>query len=77
MKIRQNRENQEELIYILQSIVNNIDTEIYHEFLVSKKKNGYYLIPSEARWFGDSGEYMGETFDEAKLNIIDFVEFLN
>jgi hypothetical protein len=32
-------------------------------------KRGWYLIPVEPRWFGDQGEYIGSTFQEAAITI--------
>ena len=36
-------------------------------------EDGIYLVPDEARWIGDIGEYMGNTFEHAKYNIGIFV----
>lgn len=58
---------------ILQGIADKIDTNKYHAYTVRKTKDGFYLIPDEARWFGDRGEFMGETFEQAKVNIAEFV----
>jgi hypothetical protein len=57
---------------ILQSIADKIDTEKYYSYQVQKRKDGFYLMPDEARWFGDKGEFMGETFEQAKVNIAEF-----
>lgn len=54
---------------ILQTIANKIDSEQYYTFAVEQRRNGIYLVPCEARWFGDIGEYMGDTFEDAKFNI--------
>lgn len=58
---------------ILQSIADTIDTEKYYCYQVEKRKDGFYLMPDEHRWFGDKGEFMGETFEQATVNICVFV----
>ena len=37
------------------------------------REDGIYLIPDEARWIGDIGEFMGDTFEQAKVNIAEFI----
>ena len=62
---------------ILQSIANRIDPEKYYTYKVRKKADGFYLIPDEARFLGDKGEFMGDTFEQAKVNIAEFCRDLN
>jgi hypothetical protein len=61
---------------ILQDIADKIDSEVYYSFEVQERVNGVYLVPCEPRFVGDPGEYMGESFEEAKANIGDFVKLL-
>jgi hypothetical protein len=61
---------------ILQNILKGIDTEKYYSYDVVQRKDGIWLVPDETRWFGDKGEFMGETFEEAKANIAEFAKDL-
>jgi hypothetical protein len=59
----------------LQSIFDRIKPteEYYHEFTVEyKPRKGWYLIPTEARWFCDEGEFIGENYEEIiKYNLLE------
>ena len=66
----------QEQLDILQAIADHIDSEKYYSYSVKEKKDGFYLVPDESRFFGDRGEFMGSTFKEAKANIVDFVNWL-
>jgi hypothetical protein len=61
---------------ILQSLTEIVDTEKYYEYTVEQKSDGIYLIPDFARWIGDEGEFMGNTFLHAKANIKSLCEQL-
>lgn len=61
---------------ILQNIADKINTEKYYAFEVVQLKDGIYLVPDESRWIGDTGEYLGDTFENAKYNIGIFVNEL-
>ena len=66
----------ERKLEILQRIADQIDTEIYYFYSVEEKRDGIYLVPDENRWIGDQGEFMGKTFEEAKVCIAEFVSNL-
>lgn len=61
---------------ILQKIADKIDAEKYYQYTVEQKEDGFYLIPDETRWIGDPGEFMGETFEQAKVAIAEFCQDL-
>lgn len=61
---------------ILQDLADKIDSEVYYSFTVKQRVNGIYLVPYEARFIGDPGDYMGDSFEEAKANIGEFVNLL-
>lgn len=56
---------------------NQIMPEDYRDDVADKYiDDGIYLLPDESRWLGDRGEYMGNTFEDAKYNIGIFVNDL-
>ena len=61
---------------ILTRITELIDTEEYYSFSVKQRPDGIYLVPDEARFIGDNGEFMGKAFEQAKANIGEFVNLL-
>lgn len=45
----------------------------YYYMQGDEREDGIYLIPEESRWIGDTGEFMGYTFEQAKVNIAEFI----
>lgn len=61
---------------ILEAIVSKIDKDKYYDFAVERRKTGFFLVPDESRYLGDEGEFMGKTFEDAKIAITKFVSNL-
>ena len=70
------RELTERKIEILQNILRGIDTEKYYYSDVEQYHDGIWLVPDDKRCIGDKGEFMGKSFEEAKVNIAEFVKDL-
>jgi len=54
----------------------NDDYDEYYYMLGDEREDGIYLIPEEGRYIGDTGEFMGFTFEQAKVAIDDFVSLI-
>lgn len=57
----------------LQQLVDSLKTDYHFDWQVKKKGKLWYLVCDEARYFGDKGESMGETFEEAVELITNFL----
>jgi len=54
-----------------------ISHDDYDEDYIIPCDDGIWLVPDEARFMGDFGEFMGTSYEQAKYNIGVFVESLN
>ena len=54
----------------LQSLADSLRTPDQYEFTIEfRGRGGWWAIPLEARWFHDTGEYLGQNWREAAATL--------
>lgn len=56
---------------ILQDLIDQLKPENSYDFEIEfRGRGGWWAMPTEARYWGDNGIYLGSNYQEAKKHII-------